>query len=152
MYVKIENGSVEEYPYTIRQLRRDNPRVSFPKEIADSILSSYGVYPVTVETEPSYTERTQNISPNSTPTLSNGAWRLGWTVSNKTTDETQAYDNDVAEGNRIIRNQKLAETDYFALSDVIMSDSMQLYRQQLRDITTHENWPHLSDNDWPTKP
>lgn len=152
MYVKVENGSVEEYPYTIRQLRRDNPRVSFPKEIADSMLSSYGVYPVTVETEPSYTPRTQTISQNSTPTLSNGAWTLGWTVSSKTSDEIQAYDDDVAEGNRIIRNQKLAETDFYALSDVTMSAAMATYRQALRDITTHANWPNLADDDWPTKP
>tara|TARA_Y100000401_G_scaffold117046_1_gene124468 strand:- start:162 stop:449 length:288 start_codon:yes stop_codon:yes gene_type:complete len=33
------------------------------------------------------------------------------------------------------RNHLLAETDYFALSDVTMSDDMKTYRQELRDIT-----------------
>lgn len=33
------------------------------------------------------------------------------------------------------RNILLAETDYFALSDVTMSDEMKTYRQELRDIT-----------------
>ena len=33
------------------------------------------------------------------------------------------------------RNNKLAETDFYALSDVTMSDEMKDYRQQLRDIT-----------------
>ena len=28
----------------------------------------------------------------------------------------------------------------------------QTYRQALRDITTHSNWPKLEDSDWPTKP
>ena len=36
------------------------------------------------------------------------------------------------------RNRKLAETDFYALSDVTMSDEMKTYRQELRDITkTH---------------
>ena len=33
------------------------------------------------------------------------------------------------------RNQLLSETDYLALSDRTLTDSMATYRQQLRDIT-----------------
>jgi len=33
------------------------------------------------------------------------------------------------------RNSKLAETDYLALSDQTLSDDMNAYRQELRDIT-----------------
>ena len=33
------------------------------------------------------------------------------------------------------RNSKLAETDWYANSDVTMSDAMTTYRQNLRDIT-----------------
>jgi len=33
------------------------------------------------------------------------------------------------------RNNKLAETDFYALSDVIMSEEMTTYRQELRDLT-----------------
>ena len=32
------------------------------------------------------------------------------------------------------RNQLLAETDFYALSDVTMSDDMRTYRQELRDL------------------
>ena len=47
----------------------------------------------------------------------------------------------------------LAETDFYALSDVTMTDAMTTYRQALRDITAHSNFPHnLTDDDWPTKP
>jgi hypothetical protein len=38
-------------------------------------------------------------------------------------------------GLRDRRNNLLAETDYFALSDVTMSEAMRTYRQDLRDIT-----------------
>ena len=36
---------------------------------------------------------------------------------------------------RLKRNGKLAETDFYALSDVTMSPEMETYRQELRDIT-----------------
>jgi len=57
-----------------------------------------------------------------------------------------------AERNRTKRDGLLAETDYFALTDVTMDAPMTTYRQALRDITTHANWPDLADDDWPTKP
>ena len=61
-------------------------------------------------------------------------------------------DADKATANRATRDSKLAETDFYALSDVTMSAEMTTYRQALRDITAHENWPNLEDADWPTKP
>ena len=57
-----------------------------------------------------------------------------------------------AADNREKRNQLIAETDYFALTDVTLTAEMTTYRQALRDITSHANWPNLSDSDWPTKP
>lgn len=50
------------------------------------------------------------------------------------------------------RNNILAETDWWAVTDRTMTDDQTAYRQALRDITTHANWPDLDDVDWPTKP
>ena len=61
-------------------------------------------------------------------------------------------DEVTATSNRNTRNAKLAETDFYALSDVTMSSGMTTYRQALRDLPTHDNWPNLEDADWPTKP
>ena len=61
-------------------------------------------------------------------------------------------DAEVAASNRSTRDSKLAETDFYALSDVTMSSAMTTYRQALRDLPTHDNWPNLEDDDWPTKP
>jgi hypothetical protein len=61
-------------------------------------------------------------------------------------------DAKVAESNRTKRDGLLADTDYFALTDVTMDSAMTTYRQALRDITTHADWPNLADSDWPTKP
>jgi hypothetical protein len=61
-------------------------------------------------------------------------------------------DAKTAETNRATRDAKLAETDFYALTDVTLTAEMTTYRQALRDITTHANWPNLNDDDWPTKP
>ena len=61
-------------------------------------------------------------------------------------------DAATAETNRATRDAKLAETDFYALTDVTLTAEMTTYRQALRDITTHANWPNLNDDDWPTKP
>ena len=51
------------------------------------------------------------------------------------------------------RNNLLKETDYFALSDVTMSNDMKTYRQQLRDITNGVNTEAKAKNKtYPTKP
>lgn len=152
VYVKVENNQVAEYPYSVRSLRNDNPNTSFPKSMSDDMLANWGVYPVTVSDMPSYTARTQNVTQNDNPTLVNSVWTLDWTVSDKTADEITSYDASMAKGNRTLRDDKLKETDFYALSDVTMSSGMTTYRQALRDITSHANWPNLNDDDWPTKP
>ena len=63
-----------------------------------------------------------------------------------------SLDADVAERNRTKRDTLLAETDWTGMSDVTMASAMATYRQALRDITAHADFPNLDDNDWPTKP
>ena len=63
-----------------------------------------------------------------------------------------SLDANVAERNRTKRDTLLAETDWTGMSDVTMLSAMTTYRQALRDITAHADWPNLDDNDWPTKP
>lgn len=50
------------------------------------------------------------------------------------------------------RNLLLAETDFYALSDVTMTDNMKTYRQELRDIT--KKFKSMNDKDFkfPEKP
>jgi hypothetical protein len=51
------------------------------------------------------------------------------------------------------RNTLLAETDYFALSDVTMSSEMETYRQSLRDITNGlTTLDEINAVNFPTKP
>ena len=51
------------------------------------------------------------------------------------------------------RNRLLADTDYYALSDVTMSDDMKTYRQNLRDLPAGKDTVEKCDNaTFPTKP
>ena len=152
MYAKISNGAVDQYPYTVGDLRRDNPNTSFPKRPSDELLAEWGVYPVSFQDDPSFDDRTQKASTETTPVLVDNSWVIQWSVTNKTADEISEYDASKALVMRNSRDDKLAETDFYALSDVTMPAEMATYRQALRDITTHANWPHLNDDDWPTKP
>ena len=51
------------------------------------------------------------------------------------------------------RNRRLAATDFYALSDVTMSDDMKTYRQNLRDLPDGKDTVEKCNNvTWPTKP
>ena len=74
------------------------------------------------------------------------------------TESTNYTQEWLAEGTgkqeRIRRTHLLADTDWTQNPDV-PSDTKtkwQTYRQALRDLPTHKNWPFLEDADWPTKP
>ena len=70
-----------------------------------------------------------------------GKWQR-WTKRNKTNSELMV---EV----RATRDGLLAETDFYALSDVTMSSDMTTYRQALRDLPANVD---LSDITYPTKP
>ena len=54
---------------------------------------------------------------------------------------------------RARRNQLLAQTDFYALSDVTMSDDMRTYRQELRDLPEGKDTVEKCNNaTFPTKP
>ena len=51
------------------------------------------------------------------------------------------------------RNRLLAETDFYALSDVTLSDDMKTYRKDLRDLPAGKDTVDKCNNaTWPTKP
>lgn len=178
-YVKITNGAVSQYPYSVGQLRRDNPNVSFPRNVSIEIMSRYGMKPVTVEAMPEYNALTQKVTTATTPTrvvvrlmtekdatdpitnevntdlvgtpIYGNEWVLTRTVVELTEDEIADNAVETAKANRENRDGLLAETDWTGMSDVTMTSEMTTYRQALRDLPSHSNWPHLED-DWPTKP
>ena len=63
---------------------------------------------------------------------------------------------DHAANNTATRNALLAESDWTQMPDSPLSDAdktaWQTYRQALRDLPTHANWPELQPSDWPNQP
>jgi hypothetical protein len=169
MYVKITNGSVDTYPYSVGQLRRDNPNTSFPKKIPNETLATYGVYPVLQAPKPEPSGEYKTVVANGVTTDANGNWVTAWkeqdmfsdytdeegNVVTKTDQENDYTAKKIAEAAKSVRTKRdslLAETDWMALTDVTMSAEMAAYRQALRDITTHANFPNLTEEDYPVKP
>ena len=144
LLVKTSSGQVEQFPYTLGDLRRDNPNTSFPKKIGDTLLAQYGIYHVMPETQPDYDSLVQALVRDLEPSNSEaGRWVIGYTVEDKPQDEAEDA----------VRNQRahlLSDTDWMALSDNTMTPEWATYRQALRDITGQTGFPY--DVVWPTKP
>ena len=59
MYAKVTNGVA--VPYTMKQLRQDNPDTIFPKEMSDESLLEYSVYKVVESDPPPFEENVEYI-------------------------------------------------------------------------------------------
>lgn len=77
MYAKQINGEWQQY--TIQQLRKDNPQISFPAEPPDALLSEYGMLPVQVEAQSTIDGRYQRITQGDL-TEANGVVTRGWVI------------------------------------------------------------------------
>jgi len=156
LLVKTANGQVEQFPYTLGDLRRDNPQTSFPKRIGDAILASYGIFHVMPDAQPEYDNLVQVLVRDPAPhnnetavnedtgeTYETGRWVIGYTVVNKPQDQAE-------DAVRNKRDRLLSDTDWMALSDNTMTPENAAYRQALRDITAQEGFPY--EVIWPAKP
>lgn len=86
MHALVVNGTVETYPYSIGQLRKDNPQTSFPKNPSDDLLASFGVYPVVRTERPDYSPITHDLREVS-PERVDGVWTQVWIVEAAAPDE-----------------------------------------------------------------
>lgn len=80
-YVKVTDSWILS-PYSVARFRRDNPNVSFPKEIPESTLAEFGVFPITETVAPS-----GDVVEEATPALIDGVWVQQWTSRDYTTEE-----------------------------------------------------------------
>ena len=146
MFVKITNGQPQAN-YTIGDLRKDHPNVSFPRNISDEVLAAYNVFRVTEVPAPDYNTRTHRLVTQA-PALVNGVW----TVSRVAVEKDQAQiDNETAQmaaSVRAKRDRKLANSDWTQVADApVDKTAWATYRQSLRDIPQQEGFPW--DVTWP---
>lgn len=152
MYVKVNDGVVEKYPYSASELMADNPQVSFPQNISAALLAEWGVFPVTVVEKPTV-DHTQNVLEGQ-PQLLNGKWVQVWEVTDASAEEIQNRTETKADSTREVRNIEIAVCDWTQLPDspltVEKKQEWSVYRQELRDITSQPGFPW--NVAWPTKP
>ena len=149
------------------EVRRMHSNTSLPRVWDADTCAFLGIDPVLAAPKPELTGYTQAVRNGATQDA-NGNWVTAWSVVDMFADTTEdgvtttkaehetAYqarlDADAAKSVRTQRDAKLAETDWTGMSDVTMAADMTTYRQALRDITAHSDFPNLEDSDWPTKP
>ena len=153
MFVKTTNGTVDTYPYNVGQLRRDNPKTSFPKQVPDEMLAEWNVFPVTITNRPTV-DHTKNVT-EGTPVLINGTWTQVWETTDATAEEIAERTDQQANSVRSQRDNLVSQSDWRVIkaqeTGTAMSAEWVAYRQALRDITDHANFPWLDDADWTVK-
>lgn len=143
MHIKLTNGTPAKY--TLGQLRRDNPQISFPKIIPDELLASYDVYPYVIQDVD-----VDSVSQNKVEgqfVQVDGQWTLPMVAENKPQAEVEQHV-------RSVRDELLILSDWTQMPDSPLNDSTKAswatYRTELRDISTQSGFP--ANITWPTAP
>lgn len=152
MYIKVTNGVVEKYPYSIGELRRDNPQTSFPAKPSDECLADWGVFPVKYVPEP-IVDYTKNVI-QKTPIQENDSWVQVWEILDASPEEIQSRTEAQAHSIRAERDQKLLECDWLVIKSVETEvpeiEAWKTYRQALRDVPQQPDFPWSVN--WPEQP
>ena len=154
MYVLAPNQVIEKFPYSIGDLRKDNPQTSFPANPSPATLAEFNVFTV-VSTNPEYDQKTHVGTKTGCAYNSEAQqWETTWSIREKTAEELQAETNAQAASVRSERNALISASDWTQLDDTPITNSKKLewaaYRQALRDIPAQAGFPW--DVTWPTKP
>jgi hypothetical protein len=143
MHIKLTNGTPAKY--TLGQLRRDNPQISFPKIIPDELLASYDVYPYVIQ-DVEFDPVSQNKVEGQFVQV-DGQWTLPLVAENKPQAEVEQHV-------RAVRDELLMLSDWTQMPDSPLDDNIKdswaTYRITLRDISTQAGFP--TNITWPTAP
>lgn len=143
-YLLASNNAVSKFPYSLEELRSDNPQTSFAWEMSAKELAEWGVYSVEEQNPPAYNEQTESIELQP-PSIVDGAWVRAWLVTSASTEEMEQRTIIKSAEVRKRRNRLLSETDYSQIADFQGSEAEKLnfaqFRQQLRELPQQEGFP-----------
>lgn len=142
-YVYAPEGAEPTYPFSLTDLRRVHPNVSWPVEIDAATAEEFDCFVVAPTNAPVATgKRAERTS----PVLVSGQWVEQWVLVDYSADEIEQQWSGI----RADRNARLAACDWTQLPDAPLTNTETAnwgsYRQALRDITTQSdpfniNWP-----------
>ena len=150
MYLKV-SGSTITYPYSVQNLKNENPNISFPTIISDSLLESFNIYQVEMKNSGYDNDDNKDVT-EVTPTLSGSIYIQTYTISDADTETINKRREIKWSEVRSGRDSLLSESDWTQFNDSPISGSTltdwQTYRQSLRDITNQSDpyditWPNI---------
>lgn len=126
MHALIADGKIYKYPYTIGNLRKDNPQTSFSRRPSDETLEDWNVYVVAKVDRPDV-DYTKNVT-EGTPVFQAGQWTQVWIV-------TDASAEEIAE-----RKANLAVQAEARRSEAYRDESDPLFFKWQRGTATEQEW------------
>jgi hypothetical protein len=145
-YVYTPEGAEPTYPFTLTDLRRLHPNISWPAEIDAATAEEFGCYAVTPTDAPVVTGKRAE---RTFPVLVNGQWVEQWVLVDYSADEIEQQWSGI----RAERNTLLSSCDWWvtkaAETNATISVEQHAYRQALRDITQQADPFNII---WPIEP
>jgi len=89
LYAKVVNGVLERFPYTLPELKSDNPNISFSGGATLDDVAEFGVVAVTQQPDPAFNAATHRLV-QGTPVLSGSDWVVTRVVTALTAAELTA--------------------------------------------------------------
>jgi len=154
--------------------RRVYSGTSLPRVWNSNVFDALDLDPILQAPKPEVTGDYQRAQRDGVTQDDNGNWVYAWKIVDMFSDyvdeegntvtkaeQEQQYqtrlDSEAADRVRTRRDSLLEETDWVVVKYTELGEAIPAewttYRQALRDITTHANFPHLNDDeDWPAKP
>lgn len=139
-YIYTPSNADPVYPFTLTDLRRVRPNISWPAEIDDKTAATFDCYPV-MQTDAPLGHGQKVV--RTAPEYVNGVWQERWSLEDYTAEEIEGQWASV----RADRNRRLTDCDWTQLSDApVDATAWAEYRQALRDITQQADpfnivWP-----------
>ena len=147
MHVLAPNQAIEKYPYSIGNLRRDNPQTSFPRDPSEALLAVYHVYPVRRTERPEINSLRQDLTEDTpvrqkarsadgtfrsddpaTPQNEAWEWVQVWVVTDVSPEEVERR---LEEQREQVRQQR---------GDAYRQDADPLFFQAQRGAATMDEW------------
>jgi hypothetical protein len=157
IYAKIENGVAVEYPLYEGDLQKIFTQYVFP---LDSNIEVNGIVApegyAAVKSTQAKMDDVFSYYTIGMPVLVDGEWCQTWQATPMTAEQKEEHKTYLAITIREKRNQLLAESDKFVVVDRWEKYDQQVktewadYRQALRDITEHAEFP--VNVEWPIEP
>ena len=159
MYAKINGGTVVKFPYTFGDLRKDNPNVSFPKNITQGVMQKFGMVGVLEGAKPTPTAY-QTVQRNALPTrpvigqyteddapmpdmvgedIIAGYWMIGYTAVDMFADTTETDEDGVETTTTKAEHEA-------AYQDTLDAKAAETHRTTRNKLLDDSDWTQMNDS------